>query len=502
MKPSRLDLDPNSPTASKEWKYWKRTYENFIAECGENAPDKLRTLVNYVSHTVFDLIEDCSTYEDATRILEATFVKAPNEIFARYLLASRQQQPSESLDEFLRELKKLSKDCNFKSVTAERYCQEMIRDSFIKGIISPNIRQRLLENKTLDLQTTAYDQTYSLELARKNAESYVQPSVHAAAVPNSDESLAEKEDNSASTAAAMPTAKKKCFFCGNQFHHRNICPAKDAACNSCVKKGHFSKVCRSTNQGSRASKNLNLSAMLASSSCPPSLSSATTKARINGRVVSALVDTGSSESFVSADVAQKLKLDVNASNKLTTMASTSLNMKSTGTTTVDLEVNNVLYPTTSLGVLHNLCCDLLLGQDFQRQHKSLIVVYGGAKESFRVGESVTALSSAKVEEPSLFPNLPPKCKPIATKSRRFSSDDQLFIMDQVSRLLAEGIIESSKSPWRAQVVVVKDEHRKRRLCIDYSQTINLYTELDAYPLPNIDDMINRLAKYSVFSTST
>lgn len=38
------------------------------------------------------------------------------------------------------------------------------------------------------------------------------------------------------------------------------------------------------------------------------------------------------------------------------------------------------------------------------------------------------------------------------------------------------------------------------MCVDYSQTINIYTGLDAYPLPRIDDMVNELAKYSVYST--
>ena len=66
----------------------------------------------------------------------------------------------------------------------------------------------------------------------------------------------------------------------------------------------------------------------------------------------------------------------------------------------------------------------------------------------------------------------------------------------------EGIIQPSSSPWRAQVVVVKNElncHEKR-LCVDYSQTSNIYTELEAYPLPRIDDMINELSKYKVFLT--
>ena len=38
------------------------------------------------------------------------------------------------------------------------------------------------------------------------------------------------------------------------------------------------------------------------------------------------------------------------------------------------------------------------------------------------------------------------------------------------------------------------------MCVDYSQTINIYTQLDAYPLPRIDDMTNELSKYKVFST--
>ena len=70
------------------------------------------------------------------------------------------------------------------------------------------------------------------------------------------------------------------------------------------------------------------------------------------------------------------------------------------------------------------------------------------------------------------------------------------------KLAADGVIQPSSSPWRAQVVIVKDEtdRHKKRLCVDYSQTINIYTELDAFPLPRIDDMVNELSKYNVFST--
>ena len=117
-------------------------------------------------------------------------------------------------------------------------------------------------------------------------------------------------------------------------------------------------------------------------------------------------------------------------------------------------------------------------------------------------DSSCGLTAASTEEASFFSNLSSDVTPIATKSLRFNDEDRAFIQKTVDDCLAQDIIKPSTSPWRAQVVVVKYDsncHRKR-LCIDCSQTINLFTELDAYPSPRIDDMVNKLANYSYFST--
>ena len=41
---------------------------------------------------------------------------------------------------------------------------------------------------------------------------------------------------------------KPCYFCGNpfSFKHRRSCPAREATCNACKKKGHFAMVCNTT----------------------------------------------------------------------------------------------------------------------------------------------------------------------------------------------------------------------------------------------------------------
>ena len=61
---------------------WHRTFNNFIDECGENAPDKYRTLVNFVPHNVYEYIEDCTDYDSAVSVLDQLFVKVPNKSLA------------------------------------------------------------------------------------------------------------------------------------------------------------------------------------------------------------------------------------------------------------------------------------------------------------------------------------------------------------------------------------------------------------------------------------
>ena len=131
------------------------------------------------------------------------------------------------------------------------------------------------------------------------------------------------------------------------------------------------------------------------------------------------------------------------------------------------------------------------------QHKTASIHFGGTEPPLHLN----VLKGLKVTNPPLlFQFLTKDCRPIATKSRRHSNADCRFISTEIRRLLAEEIIEPSTSPWRAQVVVTSNENHKKRMCIDYSQTINKFTLLDGYPLPQMQDVINKVSQYRVFST--
>ena len=70
----------------------------------------VRSITNYLSHTVNEIISDDVTYEEAIDVLNATYIKPKNEIFYRHLLATRWQESGETLDHFCKSLWTLCKD--------------------------------------------------------------------------------------------------------------------------------------------------------------------------------------------------------------------------------------------------------------------------------------------------------------------------------------------------------------------------------------------------------
>lgn len=86
----------------------------------------------------------------------------------------------------------------------------------------------------------------------------------------------------------------------------------------------------------------------------------------------------------------------------------------------------------------------------------------------------------------------PGTKPLSQPPYGASPAKRELISDQVDAWLAQDVIEESKSPWGAPVLIVFRDDKKPRVCIDYRR-LNKVTVADQHPIPKQTDILQALS---------
>lgn len=68
----------------------------------------------------------------------------------------------------------------------------------------------------------------------------------------------------------------------------------------------------------------------------------------------------------------------------------------------------------------------------------------------------------------------------------------------IRELFENGIIRASISPYASSILLVKKKTNDYRVCIDYRK-LNIITIKEKYPLPLIEDQIDKLGGYHYFT---
>ena len=70
---------------------------------------------------------------------------------------------------------------------------------------------------------------------------------------------------------------------------------------------------------------------------------------------------------------------------------------------------------------------------------------------------------------------------------------------EIEIMLKEGIVEPANSEWASPMVIIKKKDDTIRLCVDY-QKLNAKTQVDAYPMPQIDDILDQVGQARYITT--
>ena len=156
---------------------------------------------------------------------------------------------------------------------------------------------------------------------------------------------------------------------------------------------------------------------------------------------------------------------------------------------VNSSLNNRMYQISRLELIDNFYGKIRFGLDFQKQYTAVTFVHGGTEPELKVyGQKteICSLAASNLLIRRLFVSLKPHVQPTITKSRTYNLANQQCPAQEIKHLLA-GVIEPSSYFWKAEVVIVKDEFDSHKKCmhVDYSNSVNVNTELDVYLLPKI-----------------
>ena len=104
---------------------------------------------------------------------------------------------------------------------------------------------------------------------------------------------------------------------------------------------------------------------------------------------------------------------------------------------------------------------------------------------------LTSLSEHKIETQDAVP--------IKQLPRRLPNALRPVVEEQVNEMLDNEVIKPSNSPWSSPVVLVRKKDGSWRFCIDFRK-LNEVTVKDAFPLPQVADLVDSLSGHKYFST--
>lgn len=250
-----------------------------------------------------------------------------------------------------------------------------------------------------------------------------------------------------------------------------------------------------------------------------------TSVTIGGHHLLALIDSGSEITIIGAPglhLVNSLNLKLMPVNQkfVTTADGTTQPIK--GQVLIPLTVNNQTK-TLPAWIIPSICHALILGADFC--HLFSINMNFASKtwetanvnseaESIEQVRDVSTLSAEQLNQLNqvigLFCKLSGlgkthliehkidtgNAEPVKQRYFPISPAMQVHLYKELERMLALGVVRESNSPWNSPVLLVAKSNGDYRLCFD-GRKLNSVTKRDAYPLPYVSDILNKLrdAKY-------
>ena len=182
-------------------------------------------------------VEDFETVKGK---FEAFFVKRRNVIYERARFNLRKQEEGETVAAFFNDLYVLVEHCGFGDLQ-----DEMIRDGLVVGLRDSKLSERLQLDADLTLEK-AITITRQSETVHNQQSQMRHDTIKECPIPVNLVNTKKKPTQPSKQQTIYKNPSQRRAHCGHTpLHEVRVCPAKEAICRGCGKRGHFQKMCRS-----------------------------------------------------------------------------------------------------------------------------------------------------------------------------------------------------------------------------------------------------------------
>lgn len=471
-------------------------------------------LVTTLSDLLAPAEVDDHTFDQLVETLKNHFKPCTLTIVERYRFGCRNQQPNETIAEYVVTLKHMASTCNFGT-----FLKDALRDKLVSGIRDDNIRQRLLTEE-LSLEDSL-KRALMLEEAIKQKSTFEtgqgsgQETVNKVRVqkPKPPPSSSTSKDNFSHQPSQSNKKIVPCYRCGSSSHVQYNCPYKGYRCNGCQSLGHLLKVCK---KKTRNVKNVteesdNCIFHIKTSGDAPYVVTLT----VNKVPLDFELDTGSLYTIISKKTFQQYfsSCPLKPSRVKLTALWFSEHLPLLGCIEVKVVHNSAEY-NMEMFVLDSGSRVLpsLLGRQWNRALQLLEV----PAVVHRVADTPPfdpLVKKLKLGYPKVFDSQPGHiigfkasivlrdgAVPVFCKARPVPYALRSAVDAELDKMEIEQVVTRVKhSDWATPLVVVPKPQGAVRICCDFKVTLNRVLQMEHYPLPLSKDIFAKLRGGKLFS---
>ncbi|XP_067929039.1 uncharacterized protein [Watersipora subatra] len=285
-----------------EWEVYKEDFTHFLEAIDKDGADdkvKIALLLRTVGERGKDIYKTFTyatgkskdVYNDIIENFD-NFCKPRRNLFNSRDHFFNCKQNHTSVDEYLTELRKRARYCEFGEQT-----ETLILHTMVIGLDDAKTVAKIKQMENVELDNVV-KMLRRLEEAAKCEQK--EESVSIAAVRNNAQHRTEKPKTHQSST---------CSRCGSSPRHSfDSCPAKGQICRNCEKPNHFEKCCYTPKRKARSQCNALFVGCIKSSTTNPA--DFTTNISINDTTVSVLLDTGAECNTLPVQLVNQMNLPV------------------------------------------------------------------------------------------------------------------------------------------------------------------------------------------------